>query len=91
MNQVSGSGKEASTCFSSYALILLILFYMMNESKVIPSVEELTILDYKSVAVTGKECEFVMDGNFDGSNNLNILDHVSGFFKYYKISSFPIL
>ena len=60
---------------------------MMNESKVIPSVKELRILDHKSVAVNGKECEFIIDknhSNFDGSNNSKILDHVSGFFKYYK-------
>ena len=86
MNQISGSVRGGN-CFSNYALIILILFYMMNESKVIPSVKELRILDHKSDDVNGKECEFIIDknhSNFDGSNNSKILDHISGFFKYYK-------
>ena len=90
INEVSASGKM-ETHFSNYALIILILFYMMNESKVIPSVKELRILDHNSVSGNGKKCEFITDENnfnFYGSNNSKILDQVSGFFKYYKNFNF---
>ena len=62
---------------------------MMNEAKIIPPVKELEYFDG-----TGKECIFIMDENLFNSHssyNSKILDHVSGFFKYYQKFNFSDL